>query len=242
MLDQDSNPVPDPGPEPQCIPVPAKSYGSCGSGSDSTEQQHRFSQPRPQCGTVSLSSWNLKHIVVRYDTSYLFYGYVNAHRHSVSALVAKQSKNHLYQSLKQVRVRNLQLNVATNSARKQSHNVILSMFYLFIIYFILLIQETNTSRSQQARSAAWWMWISPGIRMVSGTHMLFCVLNSLRIRDILVRIRIRGSVSLTDGSDSGSGLDPSSVTFKIATIFFAYYFLKLRYIYIIFQRKEVTKQ
>ncbi len=162
--------------------------------------------------------------MVRYDTDYLFYDFNNAHHHSVSALVAKKSKNELCQSLMQmqVRVRNLQLNVAANSARKQPHNVILSMFYLFIIYFILLIQETNTSRSQQARSAAWWTWISPGIRMVSGTLMLFCVLNSVADPDPYLW--------LTD-PDPTPALDPALFvsTFKIATknYFFANYFLRL---------------
>ncbi len=66
------------------------------------------------------------------------------------------------------------------------------MFCLFIFFFISLIQETNTSRSQQARSAAWSMWISPGIRMVSGTRMLFCVqcFGSVGWRPIRIRIRI----------------------------------------------------
>jgi hypothetical protein len=49
---------------------------------------------------------------------YLFYDFNNAHRHSVSALVAKQSKNHLCQNVMRVRVRvtikrSTQLNVAT---------------------------------------------------------------------------------------------------------------------------------
>jgi hypothetical protein len=75
----------------------------------------------------------------------------------------------------------------------------------------------------------------------------------LRIRYILVRIRIRGSVPLTNGSksDSGSGYCYFlSVTFKMATknyflkVFLAYYLLKLhlRHFPKIKSHKEATKQ
>ncbi len=52
----------------------------------------------------------------------------------------------------------------------------------------------------------------------------------LRIRDILVRIRIRGSVPLTNGSGSGSCCFrqwPSRWRWKLKNILFAFYFLKL---------------
>jgi hypothetical protein len=77
----------------------------------------------------------------------------------------------------------------------------------------------------------------------------------LRIHDILgwIRIRIRGSMPLTNGSGTGFGsgsgriLDPVPVFFVIDlqdasknlifnTIFSAYYFVKVQYIYIFFQR------
>ncbi len=69
----------------------------------------------------------------------------------------------------------------------------------------------------------------------------------LRIRDILLRIRIGGSIPLTTIPVP----DPAiflSVTFKAATKhyfcdnFFAYYFLKVHYICIIFQRYKVMKK
>jgi hypothetical protein len=71
----------------------------------------------------------------------------------------------------------------------------------------------------------------------------------LRIHDILVRIRIRGSVLLTTGSgfgprsDSGSGSIFVSDLGKMA-IFLGYYFLKLylHHFSKIKSHKEVTKQ
>jgi hypothetical protein len=64
--------------------------------------------------------------------------------------------------------------------------------------------------------------------------------------NILVRIRILGSVPLTNGSGFGSRILFSSLTFRTATKeFFAYYPTFSIYIYIIFQRlrhKDVTKQ
>jgi hypothetical protein len=63
----------------------------------------------------------------------------------------------------------------------------------------------------------------------------------LRIRDILVRIRIRGSLSLTNGSGSCYFVSDGKMTTKI---FFTYYFLKLHLHHFseIKSHKEVTKQ
>jgi hypothetical protein len=78
----------------------------------------------------------------------------------------------------------------------------------------------------------------------------------LRIQDILgwIRIRIRGSMPLTNGSEFGSGsgfgsgswiriLLFSSLTFKMQakTNFLTQFFLLISYIYIIFQRKKFKK-
>jgi hypothetical protein len=58
------------------------------------------------------------------------------------------------------------------------------------------------------------------------------------MRDILLRIRIRGFLPLTTGSGSGSDPRPSRRQQKTLGFlcFSAYYFLKLPYIYIILQR------
>ncbi len=67
-----------------------------------------------------------------------------------------------------------------------------------------------------------------------------------RIRHILVRIRIRGSVPLTNWSGSRSGscscrLWPSGLQQKIYIFFFAYYCTLWRYIYIVLQKIKSHK-
>ncbi len=115
-------------------------------------------------------------------------------------------------------------------------------------------------------SPAKWVWVADLLlhihRTMIYTYSILLYLRTVKIslgskavfqiRDILVRIRISGSVPLTNGSGYGAYqrirlriLLFSSVTFKTPrkNNFFSFFCLFLwRYIYIILQRKNVTKK
>ncbi len=100
----------------------------------------------------------------------------------------------------QVRVRNLQSKVATNSARKQSRNVFLSMFYLFIIlfYFINTGDEHISFTTSKIGSLV-------DVNQSRDPDGLRYTITYSSVS--LAVLRIRGSVPMTNGSgsDYGSG-------------------------------------